>query len=238
MAGSCRTIARRAGLRPLGTNMTLCSTRSAVVATGVTATLAGSRRKASASDEIVFGMVAEKNRVWRSFGSMRHDALQRMDEAEIEHLVGLVEDEDLDIPQAQRPAVDEVEEAAGRGDEDVDAAASARSCLPMVTPPNTTAVEAEVAPIGAEAVGDLARELAGRAEHQHPAGLRSRLRARPGGAGSAARRPPSCRCRSGRCRRGRGRRAQGEWPAPGSGWASGSPRPQAPSGSAGPIRNR
>ena len=44
-----------------------------------------------------------------------------MDEAEVEHLVGLVEDEDLDVAQAQRPAVDEVEEPAGRGDEDVDA---------------------------------------------------------------------------------------------------------------------
>ena len=78
---------------------------------------------------IAFGMVAEKNRVWRSFGSSVDDALQRMDEAEVEHLVGLVEDEDLDLAQAQRALVDEVEQAAGRGDEHVDAAGDSRAPL-------------------------------------------------------------------------------------------------------------
>ena len=44
------------------------------------------------------------------------------DEAHVEHLVGLVEDEDLDVAEVERPGLDEVEEAPGRGDEDVDAA--------------------------------------------------------------------------------------------------------------------
>ena len=67
-------------------------------------------------------MVAEKNRVWRLGGSIFTICLQRMDEAEIEHLVGLVEHEDLDLAQAQEALLDEVDQAARGGDQDVDAA--------------------------------------------------------------------------------------------------------------------
>ena len=44
-----------------------------------------------------------------------------VDEAHVEHLVGLVEDEDLHVRQHDSALVDEVEQPAGRGDEDVDA---------------------------------------------------------------------------------------------------------------------
>ena len=71
------------------------------------------------------GIVAEKNRLWRFLRQHADDALQRMDEAEVEHLVGLVEDEDLDVAEVERALVDQVEQAAGRGDEDVDAARQA-----------------------------------------------------------------------------------------------------------------
>ena len=40
-------------------------------------------------------MVAEKNRVWRLARDQGNDTFQGMDEAEVEHLVGLVENEDL-----------------------------------------------------------------------------------------------------------------------------------------------
>ena len=65
---------------------------------------------------------------------------------------------------------------------------------------------------------DLHRELAGRRENQRPAGLGrgAAAGARAAGAGSAARTPPSCRCRSGRCRGCRARRAAVRSPAPGS----------------------
>ena len=43
--------------------MMLCSTRSAVVASGRTATCTGSFRNAAASEAIVAGIVAEKNSV-------------------------------------------------------------------------------------------------------------------------------------------------------------------------------
>ena len=44
--------------------------RSTVEATGVTATRAGSRSICSASSAISFGIVAEKNSVWRLTGSL------------------------------------------------------------------------------------------------------------------------------------------------------------------------
>ena len=60
---------------------------------------------------------------------MLHDLLQRVDEAEVEHLVGLVEDEDLDRREVDAALLDQVEQAARRGDEDVDAA---RHVLPVL----------------------------------------------------------------------------------------------------------
>ena len=54
-----------------------------------------------------------------------------VDEAHVEHLVGFVEDEDFDLGQRQRAALDEIEQAARRGDEDVDAAAQDLDLLAM-----------------------------------------------------------------------------------------------------------
>src|SRR3546814_15098959 len=44
------------------------------------------------------------------------------DLAHVHHLVGFVQNEDFDVVEAQRALVDQVEQAAGGGDEDVDAA--------------------------------------------------------------------------------------------------------------------
>src|SRR5262249_51017960 len=61
--------ASSAGLAGRATWMTRCSTRSAVLAAGVTATRTGSRSIWLASSAICCGMVAEKNRVCRTVGS-------------------------------------------------------------------------------------------------------------------------------------------------------------------------
>ena len=45
-----------------------------------------------------------------------------MDEAEVEHPVGLVENQDLHARQRQRPGVDQIEQTTRCGNEDVDAA--------------------------------------------------------------------------------------------------------------------
>ena len=51
-----------------------------------------------------------------------HDPLDVGNEAHVEHAVGLVDDEDLDAGQKQAPALEVIEQAAGRGDQHVGAA--------------------------------------------------------------------------------------------------------------------
>ena len=50
------------------------------------------------------------------------DLLDVRDEAHVEHAVGLVDDEDLHAHQHDAPALEMIEQAPGRGDQDVDAA--------------------------------------------------------------------------------------------------------------------
>ena len=95
-----------------------------------------------------------------------------VDEAHVEHAVGLVEHEELDLSELQAVALHEIEQAAGRGHHDFDplhdradlashrnAADRQRRC------------ETHMAAVGVEAIEDLSGQLAGRAEHQHAAGL-------------------------------------------------------------------
>ena len=95
-----------------------------------------------------------------------------VDEAHVEHAVGFVEHEELDLVELQPVALDEIEQATGGGHHDFDALhhradltthrhAADRQCR----------TQADVAAIGVEAVEDLARQFAGRREHQHAAGL-------------------------------------------------------------------
>ena len=96
-------------------------TRSTVEATGVTATLAGLCSIAPASSAMACGMVAEKNSVWRLAGQLGDDLADVVDEAHVEHAVGFVEHQKLDLVEPQGVAVDEVEQPAGRGDQNIDA---------------------------------------------------------------------------------------------------------------------
>ena len=54
------------------------------------------------------------------------DACGCVDEAQIEHLVDFVEHEDLDLGKVDSAPLDQIDEAARRGDEDVDAVAQGR----------------------------------------------------------------------------------------------------------------
>ncbi len=69
--------------------------------------------------------VAENSSVWRAAGEQVEDPADVGHEAHVEHPVRLVEDEDLDLAEVGRALADEVEEAAGRGDEDLDAGRAA-----------------------------------------------------------------------------------------------------------------
>ena len=116
-------------------------------------------------------------------GQEREDALDVADEAHVEHPVGLVEHEDLDPRQVEVALALMVEQAAGRGDEDVDAALQLRGLRA-----DADAAEHDhrrklrVLAVGAHALLDLRRELARRREDQRadrlPAAARRAARRR------------------------------------------------------------
>ena len=66
---------------------------------GATSTGAGSSSSPSASARISSENVAENSRFWRRVRQQREDAADVADEAHVEHPVGLVEHEDLDLRQ-------------------------------------------------------------------------------------------------------------------------------------------
>ncbi len=85
-----------------------------------------------------------------------------MDEAEVKHLVHFVKDEDFDIGQRQRTALDEVNEAARGCNDDINAAAQDINLLADGdATENHRAGDFQIAAIGLEAFADLRSELAG-----------------------------------------------------------------------------
>ena len=96
-----------------------------------------------------------------------------MDEAHVEHAVGFVEHQHLDLVEAQRALIHQIEQAAGRGHQHFDAVRE-RAHLPVdrhAADGERDGERADVPAIGAEAVGDLAGQFARRREHQHAAGF-------------------------------------------------------------------
>ena len=139
-------------------------TLSTVDAAGVTATLAGSRSSS-------IGQLADLGRHGRREeqvlplrGQLRDDAADRRQEAQIQHLVGLVEDEDLGARQTDMALGEVVEQPARRGNQHVDAAGERLDLRPMAdAAEHDRHGQAEMAAVGAEALGDLGGQLAGRA---------------------------------------------------------------------------
>ena len=86
------------------------------------------------------------------------DAPDGLDEAHVQHLVGLVEHEHLDAVEHDVALVEVIEQAAGGGDQHVDAARQRLSiCGAMADAAEDDGdPDAEMAAVGAEAVADLA----------------------------------------------------------------------------------
>ena len=133
-------LSSRARLWPRSTKSTDWSTFSAVDETGVTATLHG-------VDEDLVGelldLVGHRRREQEGLPLPRQRAARCgawLDEAHVEHAVGLVEDEDLDGVEVREALLHEIEQAAGRRDEDVGAAAERLDLRAWPTPPKITAL--------------------------------------------------------------------------------------------------
>jgi hypothetical protein len=97
-------------------------------------------------------------------------AADRRQEALVEHLVGLIEHQRLDVVEPGGALVEMVLQAARRGDEDVDATRK-RGALRAVADAaeDHGDRQAEMAAIGLEAVGDLAGQFARRGQDQRAA---------------------------------------------------------------------
>ena len=109
-----------------------------------------------------------------------HDPLQRMDEAQVEHLIGLVEDEDFQFREIDRALLDKVEQAAGGRHQHVETARNGAHALVGSGPAEDHSdTGAQLLAIGLGACGDLRGELTGRGENEHSDLLR--LGNAPGG---------------------------------------------------------
>ncbi len=99
---------------------------------------------------------------------MLEDVVDRVDKSHVEHLVGLVEHDGIDIVEVYHPAVDEVDESARCGDDDLHAAAQG-SYLALDA---RAAVDGQYVHVGhvfgkvGQVAGNLQAELAGGCEHE------------------------------------------------------------------------
>ena len=94
------------------------------------------------------------------------DLLDVLDEAEVEHLVGLVEDDVARRGEDQRAAAHQVHHPADRGDDDVGAGAQLRLLgFDRGAAEDGDDLDVEVLGVGAQRLGHLDAELAGRRQH-------------------------------------------------------------------------
>ena len=116
--------------------------------------------------------VAENSSVWRRAGEQVEDPADVGHEAHVEHPVGLVEDEDLDLAEVGGALADEVEQAAGRGDEDLDAGAQLLDLrIERDAAVHDGRLERHVPAVGLDAVGDLHGELPRRRQDEAADGV-------------------------------------------------------------------
>ena len=150
----------------------------------------------------------------------RQDALQVGQEADVEHAVGLVEHDVLDLVEHAVLRLDVVEQPARRGDQHLDALLQLeRLRLHVDAAEDHRDAQLRVRGVALDVVGDLVGELARRrdAPARAPGGAPAtcwRSRAAASCAAAAARTRRSCRCRSGPrpSRRGRPGRSGSPWP--------------------------
>jgi hypothetical protein len=98
-----------------------------------------------------------------------------VDEAHVEHAVGLVQDEGLNAVELNMPLFDEVKQAARRGDQDVDASRQSLHLRILAhAAEHGGAAQASVAAVGGKGIQDLDGQLAGGRQHQETCGTRLR----------------------------------------------------------------
>ena len=114
-------------------------------------------------------MVAEKNRVWRSFGYYRDHLLDVVDKAHVEHAIGFIEYEDRDMIETRVALIHQIEQATRRCDQNIEAALQRLDLWTLAhAAEDDRGAQGEMTAIGAETVVNLDRELAGWGEDECP----------------------------------------------------------------------
>ena len=102
-----------------------------------TSTRAGSRVNSFESRTTASDRVAENSSVCRDCRQGGQHAAKRRQKAHVEHPVGFIEREHLDLRQVDRAALQMIDESPRRGDDDVRALSERLICVDIDTPPNT-----------------------------------------------------------------------------------------------------
>ena len=112
-------------------------------------------------------MVAENRQFWRGIGKCRHDAADVLDEAEVEHAIGLIQHEALDAAEVEFTGLHQVADAAWRADHDVGATAHRFDLLVAAgTADDDRRPQAQVDGEIADRLIDLQGQFAGRRQDQ------------------------------------------------------------------------
>ena len=128
----------------------------------------GSRSRFCARRPTLPRKVALYITVWRALGTWSAIVVDVVDEAHVEHAVGFVEHEHLDVLEHGLAGLQVVEQAAGRRDQDVERAAQ-RLQLRRIRHAADDGGDAQarhVAAVDAGRLGDLHRQLARRRQHE------------------------------------------------------------------------
>ena len=146
-----------------------CATASTGVERAPISTSTGVFRNSLETASISFDNVAENSRVWRDLRRRRDDLPDRRQEAHVEHAVGLVQHQHLEVGEVHVTLLHQVEQAPWRGHDNVDAAAQGLDLRPFTdAAEDRGAAQVEVTAIGADVLFDLRHQLAGGRHDQRP----------------------------------------------------------------------
>ena len=113
-----------------------------------------------------------EKQVLPAFWKGADDPPDSLDETEIEHAIGFVEDEEFGVAEARRAGVEVILEAAWGCDQNVEAARERLNLRAMRHAAEDDGDrQGKVRAKAAEALGDLARQFARRAQNQHAAAM-------------------------------------------------------------------
>jgi len=172
ISASAKSSTRRSRLRLVSTSKIRWLIRSAVFAAGVTDTSMGSTRSPPASAGNFVWHRRREKRFCRRFGRVL--AIRRMafHKTEVEHAIGLVEDENFGLAKARRPAIEVIFETARGRDQNVEATREGLNLRTMRhAAEDNGSGEGKARAKTPEALGDLTRQFACRTQNQHAAAI-------------------------------------------------------------------